>query len=269
MLIDWFTVSAQIVNFLILVALLKHFLFGRILRTMEERERLIAAQFSEADIKTTEANRAIEAHRQKLLEFEEQRNKLLTQAKNEADALRKDYLEQAREEVGRVRLKWRESLEQEKIAFLQDLRRHTARQVFCIARSALKDLGHVSLEHHMTEVFLQQLRALSEEKWQDISKALENDTNHDIVVQTTFELPEETRQQLIQILRNHLPHQPPVNFTIAPELMGGIELKVPGYRIGWSFAHYLDTLESELSQALEEVPRATTEKPHSQYKGRQ
>ena len=32
MLIDWFTVVAQIVNFLVLVALLKHFLYGRLVR---------------------------------------------------------------------------------------------------------------------------------------------------------------------------------------------------------------------------------------------
>ena len=36
---DWFTVIAQIINFLILVALLKRFLYGPIIRAMERRER--------------------------------------------------------------------------------------------------------------------------------------------------------------------------------------------------------------------------------------
>ena len=269
MLIDWFTVSAQIVNFLILVALLKHFLYGRILLAMEDRQRMIEAQFSEAKAKTQEAEQTTEVHRQKILEIDEQRQILLVQARNEAETLRKDYLEQAREEVDAVRLKWRESLEQEKMQFLQDLRRRAASQVFQIARAALKDLGHVSLEHHMAEVFLQQLQAVSEEKWRDISEALRNDTVPAVVVQTTCELPENIQKQIIQVLHDHLHEHQLVEFEITPEMMGGIELKVPGYSIGWSFANYLDTLEAELVQALEDVSQTITERPRSRVKSKE
>ena len=51
MLIDWFTVCAQIVNFLVLVALLKHFLYGPILRAMDAREQTIAGRLAEAQQK--------------------------------------------------------------------------------------------------------------------------------------------------------------------------------------------------------------------------
>jgi len=36
-LIDWFTVIAQIINFLVLVYLLKRFLYGPIIRVIDER----------------------------------------------------------------------------------------------------------------------------------------------------------------------------------------------------------------------------------------
>ena len=36
--IDWFVLFAQIVNFLVLVFLLKHFLYGRILDAMDARQ---------------------------------------------------------------------------------------------------------------------------------------------------------------------------------------------------------------------------------------
>ena len=51
MLINWFTVAAQIVNFLILVALLKRFLYGPIVAAMSAREGRIAAQLTEAQRK--------------------------------------------------------------------------------------------------------------------------------------------------------------------------------------------------------------------------
>ena len=39
--IDWFVFFAQIVNFLLLVFLLKKFLYGRIVKAMDERERKV------------------------------------------------------------------------------------------------------------------------------------------------------------------------------------------------------------------------------------
>ena len=43
MLIDWFTVGAQGINFVILVWLLKHFLYKPILGAIDAREKHIAA----------------------------------------------------------------------------------------------------------------------------------------------------------------------------------------------------------------------------------
>ena len=42
MLIDWFTVGAQVLNFLILVWLLKRFLYRPILHAIDAREQRIA-----------------------------------------------------------------------------------------------------------------------------------------------------------------------------------------------------------------------------------
>ena len=49
--IDWFTVIAQVINFLILVWLLKRFLYKPVLNAIAEREKKIAAQLSDAEAK--------------------------------------------------------------------------------------------------------------------------------------------------------------------------------------------------------------------------
>ena len=53
--IDWFTVVAQAINFLILVWLLKRFLYKPILHAIDEREKGIAAQLAQAEAKKAEA----------------------------------------------------------------------------------------------------------------------------------------------------------------------------------------------------------------------
>ena len=49
MLIDWFTVAAQALNFLILVWLMKRFLYKPILNAIDAREKLIAKELADAD----------------------------------------------------------------------------------------------------------------------------------------------------------------------------------------------------------------------------
>jgi len=48
MLIDWFTVGAQALNFIILVWLLKRFLYKPILGAVDAREKRIAAELADA-----------------------------------------------------------------------------------------------------------------------------------------------------------------------------------------------------------------------------
>jgi F-type H+-transporting ATPase subunit b len=58
MLIDWFTVGAQVVNFLILVWLMKRFLYKPILHAIDAREKRIAKELADADAKRPKAKRS-------------------------------------------------------------------------------------------------------------------------------------------------------------------------------------------------------------------
>ncbi|MBI4642415.1 MAG: F0F1 ATP synthase subunit B, partial [Deltaproteobacteria bacterium] len=114
MLINWFTVAAQIVNFLILVALLKRFLYGPIVAAMTAREGKIAAQLTEARQKRQEAEQEEASLHQKIREIEEQRQEMLTEAGRQAEAHKKELFSQARQEVEQIRQKWAASLKREK-----------------------------------------------------------------------------------------------------------------------------------------------------------
>ena len=84
MLIDWFTVTAQIVNFLILVYLLKRFLYQPIVRHMNEREEKIANRLQQASDKRAEAQRQIDEFQHKQEEIEQQSAQKLEKAEEEA-----------------------------------------------------------------------------------------------------------------------------------------------------------------------------------------
>ena len=88
MLIDWFTVVAQVINFLVLVWLLKRFLYRPILHAIDAREKRIAAEVADADAKKVEAEKQCEEFRNKNAEFEKQQAARMNQVAEEVKAER-------------------------------------------------------------------------------------------------------------------------------------------------------------------------------------
>lgn len=251
MLIDWFTVIAQILNFLILVALLKHFLYARILQAMDARERTIAARLEDAATQRVEAQREADAYQKQRQELEASRNEFLAQAKTEAEERRIELEHKAREEVDLLRARWQEALRQETGTFMQELRERAADQVCAIARQALQDLANVELEQQVVEVFLEDLQNLDEERRTALTEAIHED-GYPLIVQSAFDLPDETRRKLTSVLRELFADDAEVRFITAPELVCGVAVEAHGQKIVWGIEHYMDILQRRVAALVAE-----------------
>lgn len=251
MLIDWFTIIAQIVNFLILVALLRYFLYDPIIRAMDTRQAGIAADLEAAERKRVEAAQEIETFRQKNQELETRRDEWLREARQEVEAHHKEMSHKARDEVEQAKERWYRGLEQEKDAFLQELRRRAGRQLSTIARQALADLAGEELEERLAAHFVQRLEALAGEERQALVEAL-SQSDHELVIYSAQELPAPVRQRLTAAVHALHDRDRPrgLRFATEPELIGGLELRTDGYKVAWSLADYLDALEEDLSGVI-------------------
>lgn len=256
MLIDWFTVIAQIINFLILVVLLKRFLYRPVMQAMDERTKAIADRQAEAERKQQEAEQEAAAYRTRTRDLESQRETMLAGIQQDVDVYRKDHIDRARDEIEAIRARWHETLLHEQHAFLQDLRQQSVRQIYAIARRVLKDLAEEELEHRIAETFITHLRGLSEKERQEISMLLQR-PDQTVVIRSAFEPAPDMRQRIIQSIREldaagRSAQERNVAFSTAPDLVCGIELKIGGYKIAWHVDDYLETLESQISKTLEE-----------------
>ncbi len=148
-LIDWFTVGAQIINFLILVLLLKKFLYGPIVQVMAAREAKIQGQLAEAETRRLQAAAAESLAQQHLQELEDKRQALAAQVEAEVARQKTSLLDAARQEVGQYRQGWLQSLSREKAAFAQTIQNSCSLQAFTLARAILRELGDVSLEERL------------------------------------------------------------------------------------------------------------------------
>src|SRR5580700_624339 len=110
MLIDWFTVGAQALNFLILVWLMKRFLYKPILNAIDAREKRIATELADADAKKAEAQKERDEFLQKNREFDQQRAALVSKATEEAKTERQRLVEEARKAADALSVKRQETL---------------------------------------------------------------------------------------------------------------------------------------------------------------
>jgi len=258
-LIDWFTIIAQIVNFLILVALLKHFLYGRVIKAMDERERKIASRLEDAEKKQEEAENEAASHRKRNQELEERRKELLSQASEEAEKERKELTEKAREEIDQLQARWRDALRQEKDSFLQELRQKVNEQVCHIARRAMKDLADADLEGKIVNTFTERLKNLGEKEQKTIVDSM-GDGGHPVTIMSAFEIASNDRQKITKALRNTIKEDIEVEYQTSPDMILGVELRSDGRKLAWSLDDYLESLEASIGQILEEEAKEPLER---------
>jgi len=254
MLIDWFTVIAQAVNFVILMWLLKRFLYGPILSAIDAREQRIAAELADADSKKAEAQRERDQFQKKNQEFAQQRAALLSQATGEAKAERARLLDQARQAADAMRARQEEALRIEQQSLSEALRHHAREEVFAIARQALADLAGATLEERMTEVFLRRLRGLGETEIARM-KSTSEASSSPLLVRTAFILPPAQRAAIETVVKDTLGSEAPIQFATAPDLVSGIEISANGQKIAWTIADYLTSLGKGVDELLKTQPK--------------
>jgi F-type H+-transporting ATPase subunit b len=254
MLIDWFTVVAQVVNFLILVWLLKRFLYRPILNAIDAREKRIALQLADADAKKAEAQKERDEFQHKNEEFDQQRAALLGQAMEEAKAKRLQLLDEARQESDGLRAKRQEALRSEQQSLSEALTRRAREEVFAISRKALADLATTSLEERLGEVFMRRLREMDGKAKEGFAEALKT-ASVPALVRSAFDLPAEQRAAIQNALNETFSAEIRVRFETAPDLVSGIELTTNGQKIAWSIADYLASLGKSVDELLKTQPK--------------
>ena len=249
MLIDWFTVGAQTLNFLILVWLLKHFLYKPILNAIDAREKGIAAQLADATAKKAEAQKEHEEFQSKNKAWDEQRSALLGKATDDAKAEKDHLIDEAHKQADSLRAAQAAALQNDQKRLSTQIIRLTKEEVFDITRKALADLATVSLEERMGEVFTRRLREMDPKSKVALGASLKTQPDP-AIVRSTFALPANQKVAIQNALNETFSAEVRLRFETAPDGVCGIELSANGQKVAWTIADYLATLDQKVGTLL-------------------
>lgn len=247
MLLDPFTIIAQIVNFTILVVALKYLLYNRIIDAMDAREAAIAERIEQAEEREQQADDARDDHRDKVAELERRREELLDGARNDAEERRRELLESARREIDEQRSRWQQVLRRDQRDLEQDLRTQTAEVAVAISRRVLTDLAGADLQCRSVELALDRL--VADDDFTDFMQAGDGSP---LTVRTAFD--DESIRDLVRarLAEHGLGDDDLLSFEADPTLLIGIEFVSPTESIEWHGADYLEQLDSVVADLLDE-----------------
>lgn len=255
MKINWFTVIAQIINFLILVWLLKRYLYKPILNAIDEREKKIAAQIKDADDKKAIAEKEQADFKKRNDDFDAQKKTLMDKAVSDTNAQRDKLLEDAKNEANALRDKLEKTAKEKQESDELASAAKTQQQVFAITKKALKDIASSSLEEQSVNTFIKRLKTLNEYEKQQFITAFTSNANT-ILVRSAFDLPTKQQGEIHDAVNIILSADAQLQFKTEPEIIGGIELTTNGYKLAWSFAEYLQSLQKNISAATKDKQNA-------------
>jgi len=251
MQINWFTVIAQVLNFLLLVWLLRRFLYKPILDAINKRESKITSQLNEAEAQKAEAQKEKEEFIHKNELFDQQKDERMNGMLNESKETKQKLLEEARNEANTLRAKLEETYKSMVESSHDEISQRTQKEVFAIARKALVDLSTVSLEQQLTIVFISKLKDLNEEERKRFTKAVKVD-NASVLLLSTFELPAQQQRDIATLINETMGAETQIQFKMSPKLICGIELSTNGYKLAWSISEYLNSLEENIYKTTKE-----------------
>ena len=259
MKINWFTVIAQIINFFVLVWLLRRFLYKPVLKAIDERENKIASELKDAKAKETEAKKEQAEFLKRNEKFDQQKKKLMDNVIAETNGEREKLLEDARNEAAVLRSKLGKSLDAMQENLEHDIAQKTQEEVFAIARKTLKDLASMSLEEQSVNIFVNRLKELKNEEKKKLTDAFKSGSDF-ILVQTAFDLPSKQQTEIKSTVNEILGTKTQFQFKTVPKLISGIELTSNGYKLAWSISEYLSSIQKSISETMKAELKEEPEK---------
>jgi len=224
--IDWTTFLLEILNFLVLVWLLKRLFYQPVREAIDRRRQGIEEQLRRADEmgRTAEALNARYAGR--MADWERERLDASAGLAKEIDEQRKLLLSGLQRELVAERRRNEILAERENREFRQETERRAMEIGGRFAAGILRELGSAEIESGLIGMLLRDLHELPDEQRSALAVLAENGRQETVRVVSAYPLDENCRTSIRRRLDSLLPLRLPCDFREDPELIAGLRITV-------------------------------------------
>ncbi len=225
MQLDWTTFALEILNFLVLVWLLKRFLYRPVLNAIVQRRSRIETSLAESEQKRTEAQALREQYERRLVEWEHEKEQMRARVVQEVNEERTRLLEGLQTSLQAERDKAR-TLEIRRIAELTRQAEEAAgTQAAQFAAKLLGRLAGPELETRLVDMVLKDLQNLPQAQRQALHAA---GTKAEVPVNivSAYPMSQTQREALAQVLQSVAGRSLGCTWSEDRELIAGLRVTI-------------------------------------------
>lgn len=138
-----FTIFATLVNFVILFLFLKHFLFNKVNRIIDDRNSEVIDTVHYAENRVLEAEKLRESYEKQIANIENKGREIVRESKLKADAQAKDILQEAENRTAMLLRQTEDEIERLKKKSLEEMKQEIgALAIFAAEKILEKELDH-------------------------------------------------------------------------------------------------------------------------------
>jgi len=238
MLINWFTLVAQIINFLILLWLLNKFLYKPVLKALDEREARIASIISDAESVKLNAMKELDNYSAKKIAIDKERDSIIQTFRMAAEKERIQIIENAKNTAQQLIDNQNNALYNEQNSFYNTASDELIEQIVKITEKSITDLSDTSLESHIVNKCINNVKLIPDNEREMILELLRN-CNNQIIIKTSSPLDNTIFLQLQESLKTIFGASITVHWESASHLLCGIELLIGTYKLSWNAKDYI------------------------------
>ncbi len=252
--INWSTVFFQIINFLIIIWILKKYLFKPVLSSMDKREQIIQDKLLEAKEAKFKAEKEYEKLKMKIHSLEREKNNIMANTYKKADIEYATLLKTFNAEMAGKRNAFEEQMIMEREFLRHSIKDMAGKTIIKTVQDALTELANTNIQSAIIQNFINQIYNKNFKKINDLKKYYEKEKY--INIYTSFEIDENSKKEIINAFTNIIEKQiTNINFVINNEIICGIEVSCPPLLISFGMNTYINELTKNIDNGLAKLTK--------------
>jgi F-type H+-transporting ATPase subunit b len=223
--LSWSTFALEIVNFLVLVWILKRFLYKPVLNVIASRQAGIEKNMADAKALHDEAEKLQQQYEGRLADWDRERQQARESLSSEIDAERARKMKELQTALQQEKEKAMVAEEHRQADARRKLEETALQNGARFATRLLEQASGPDLEKRLVEILLSDIQQLTDEQITALRK-ISGPAPKGIVVISAFPLEDEQRQRIEQALKTVTGAEVSVQYEQNGELMAGVQITV-------------------------------------------
>jgi len=226
--LSWTTFILEIINFLVLVWVLKRLFYAPVKRAITERRAAVEKTLRDAESSKREAQDLQSRYEGRLREWEMEKERQKEEFRKELGEERTKQLKLTETLVAEEREKAKAQQEKKDAERRMTEEREAMKQALEFTARVLKDVSCPELEGKIVDLVTKQLSSAERES---LPSAAAKSWGHGaaVRVRSAYSLTEPQRDTLTTVLKSKLGTDAPIEFAVDQNLLAGVEIMVGSY----------------------------------------